>query len=69
MPAILRRHSVGLTWTEPGGMARAAHAVLDGERVWAWCTAGAALGAIQRLRRHPPDATTRLLLDLAAAAG
>jgi streptomycin 6-kinase len=38
---------------------------LDGGRVWGWCTAGAALGAIQHLRRHPPDAATRLLLDLA----
>jgi streptomycin 6-kinase len=42
---------------------------LDGDRVWGWCTSGAALGAIQRLRRHPPDAAARLLLDLAAAAG
>jgi hypothetical protein len=67
MAADLQRHSVGLTWTEPGGMARAAHAVLDGDRVWlvdpfddeAALTAAAQLGrpagVLQLLDRHNRD--------------
>jgi len=65
--AIVQRHSVGLTWTEPGGMARAAHALLDGERVWlvdpfddeAALSAAAGLGrpagVLQLLDRHNRD--------------
>jgi hypothetical protein len=67
MAANLQHHSVGLTWAEPGGMARAAHAVLDGERVWwvdpfddaAALTAAAELGRptgiLQLLDRHNRD--------------
>jgi streptomycin 6-kinase len=40
---------------------------LDGERVWGWCTATAVIIAVQHLRQHAPDATTDLLLHLAAA--
>ncbi|MFZ0039993.1 MAG: hypothetical protein WAK93_01695 [Solirubrobacteraceae bacterium] len=34
MAATLQRHSVGLTWTEAGAMARSAHALAAGDRVW-----------------------------------
>lgn len=30
----LQHHAVGLTWTESNGMARAAHALVDQQRVW-----------------------------------
>jgi len=67
VPAILQRHSVGLTWTETGGSARAAHALVDGERVWlvdpfedqaALSTAaelGRPAGVLQLLDRHNRD--------------
>jgi len=34
MPATLQHHPVGITWHETNAMARAAHAVRDGQRVW-----------------------------------
>jgi streptomycin 6-kinase len=42
---------------------------LDPDRLWDWCQAIAAALAILRLRRRPPDATTQLLLKLAASDG
>jgi streptomycin 6-kinase len=41
---------------------------LDGDRVWRWCLAAAVVVAVQRLRQHPPDEATGLLLDLAAGS-
>ncbi len=67
MSASLQRHPVGITWHETNAMARAAHAVRDGERVWlidpfedaAALEAAAALGepagVIQLLDRHQRD--------------
>jgi streptomycin 6-kinase len=40
---------------------------LDRDRLWGWCQATAAALAILRLRRRPPDATTQLLLEVAAS--
>jgi streptomycin 6-kinase len=40
---------------------------LDPDRLWGWCQATAAALAILQLRRRPPDATTRLLLEIAAS--
>jgi hypothetical protein len=34
MSASLHRHHNGITWVEAGWMARSAHAVVDGDRVW-----------------------------------
>jgi hypothetical protein len=34
MTATIHRHAAGLTWTETGGMMRAAHALADEGRVW-----------------------------------
>jgi streptomycin 6-kinase len=42
---------------------------LDPDRLWGWCQATAAALAILRLRRRPPDATTQLLLKIAASNG
>lgn len=42
---------------------------LDHGRLWGWCQATAAALAILRLRRRPPDATTQLLLKIAASNG
>jgi streptomycin 6-kinase len=39
---------------------------LDPDRLWGWCQATAPALAILRLRRRPPDATTHLLLEIAA---
>lgn len=39
---------------------------LDPGRLWGWCQATAAALAILQLRRRPPDATTQLLLEIAA---
>lgn len=39
---------------------------LDPGRLWGWCQATAAPLAILRLRRNPPDASTQLLLEIAA---
>ena len=41
---------------------------LDPGRLWGWCQATAAALAILQLRRRPPDATTQLLLEIAANA-
>ena len=40
---------------------------LDPDRLWGWCQATAAALAILLLRRRPPDATTQLLLEIAAS--
>jgi streptomycin 6-kinase len=40
---------------------------LDRDRLWGWCQATAAALAILLLRRRPPDATTQLLLKIAAS--
>ena len=40
---------------------------LDPGRLWGWCQATAAALAILQLRRRPPDATTQLLLEIAAS--
>jgi hypothetical protein len=67
MTATIHRHAAGLTWTEPGGMQRSAHALTDGERVWlvdpfqdaAALDAAAQLGrpvaVLQLLDRHNRD--------------
>lgn len=67
MPATLQHHPVGLTWHEDDAMARAAHAVSDGERYWlidpfehaaaleAAAQLGTAAGVIQLLDRHNRD--------------
>jgi hypothetical protein len=67
MSATLQHHSVGITGHETNAMARAAHAVRDGQRVWlidpfedaAALDAAAALGqpagVIQLLDRHQRD--------------
>ncbi len=70
MAAELHRHAVGLTWCETGGMTRAAHALLDGERVWlidpfdeedaltAAMELGQPAGVVQLLDRHARDCET-----------
>ena len=67
MSVSLQHHPVGITWHESSAMARAAHAVRDGETVWlidpfedaAALQAAAALGrpagVIQLLDRHQRD--------------
>ena len=67
MTASLQRHAVGITWTEPTGMKRSAHAVVDRERVWlidpfddaaalaAAAELGTPAGVIQLLDRHRRD--------------
>jgi streptomycin 6-kinase len=40
---------------------------LDRGRLWGWCQATAAALAILQLHRRPPDATTQLLLEIAAS--
>jgi hypothetical protein len=65
---MLRRHRVGITWTEPGAMARSAHAVADARgRVWmidpfedaealsAVAELGEPAGVLQLLDRHNRD--------------
>jgi streptomycin 6-kinase len=42
---------------------------LDPGRLWGWCQATAAALAILRLHRRPPDASTQLLLEIAASNG
>jgi hypothetical protein len=78
MTAIVQHHPVGITWHETNAMARAAHAVRDGERVWlidpfedaAALEAAAALGqpagVIQLLDRHQRDGE-RLAANLGVA--
>lgn len=67
MAVKLQRHAVGLTWVEQGGMARAAHALRDGARVWlvdpyenaealaAAAELGTPAGVLQLLDRHNRD--------------
>jgi hypothetical protein len=67
MNVTLQRHALGLTWIERNAMARAAHALTDGDRVWlidpyenaeALATAaalGTPAGVIQLLDRHNRD--------------
>ena len=67
MSATIQRHAVGVTWHESAGMARAAHAVADGERVWlidpfedaaaleAAAELGTPAGVLQLLDRHQRD--------------
>jgi hypothetical protein len=61
MTATIHRHAAGLTWTEPGGMQRSAHALADGERVWLVdpFQDAAALDAAAQL--GPPAAVLQLL--------
>jgi len=67
MSASVQHHSVGITWHESDAMARAAHAVRDGDRVWlidpfddaaalaAAAELGRPVGVIQLLDRHGRD--------------
>ena len=70
MSATLRRHAIGLTWTEPGTMVRSAHALREGERVWLVDpfedgpalrdaeSLGPVAGVFQLLDRHNRDCET-----------
>jgi hypothetical protein len=67
MDVKLQRHSLGITWVEQNAMARAAHALVDGERVWlidpyehapamsAAAELGPPAGVVQLLNRHNRD--------------
>jgi hypothetical protein len=67
MSATLHRHTAGLTWTEPGAMARSAHALVSQGGVWlidpfedspaiaAATELGEPAGVIQLLDRHNRD--------------
>jgi hypothetical protein len=67
MGAKLQRHALGVTWVEPGAMARAAHALLADQRVWlidpyedpaalaAAAELGTPAGVLQLLDRHNRD--------------
>ncbi len=67
MSTTLHPHSLGLTWTESGGMVRSAHAIAHGGRVWlvdpfedasaldAATQLGEIAGIIQLLDRHNRD--------------
>jgi hypothetical protein len=67
MEIQLQRHAVGLTWIERSAMARAAHALVDGQRVWlidpyenaealaAAAELGTPAGVLQLLDRHNRD--------------
>jgi len=67
MTVTLQRHQLGLTWVEEGFMARSAHALVGGERVWlidpfddqpaleAVSSLGPPAGVIQLLDRHNRD--------------
>jgi hypothetical protein len=70
MSATLHRHTAGLTWTEPGAMARSAHALVSEGGVWlidpfedppalaAAAELGEPAGVIQLLDRHNRDCET-----------
>jgi hypothetical protein len=70
MSAVVQQHAVGLTWSEPGGMARTAHALADDGRVWlidpfddqaaleATASLGRTAGVLQLLDRHNRDCKT-----------
>jgi hypothetical protein len=63
----VQRHAIGVTWVEQSAMARAAHALVDGGRVWlidpyedaealaAVATLGTPAGVLQLLDRHDRD--------------
>jgi hypothetical protein len=65
--ARLQRHALGVTWIEKGGMARSAHALAGGGRVWlidpfdyepglsAAAGLGELAGVLQLLDRHNRD--------------
>jgi len=67
MSVSVQHHPVGITWHESNAMARAAHAVRDGESVWlidpfedpaaleAAAALGQPVGVIQLLDRHARD--------------
>jgi hypothetical protein len=67
MSAILKRHALGVTWSEPAGMARAAHALRSDGRVWlidpfddepalqAAASLGRPAAVVQLLDRHNRD--------------
>jgi hypothetical protein len=63
----LQRHALGLTWVEQNAMARAAHALVEDQRVWlidpyedeealaAVAELGTPMGVVQLLDRHNRD--------------
>ena len=67
MAVKLQRHALGVTWIEQNAMARAAHALVDGGRVWlidpyedaealaAVAGLGTPAGVLQLLDRHNRD--------------
>lgn len=67
MAVKLQRHALGVTWVEPGVMARAAHGLLDDGRVWlidpyedaealaVVAELGTPAGVLQLLDRHNRD--------------
>ena len=67
MGVTLQRHALGVTWFEQHAMARAAHALVDGDRVWlidpyedagalaAAAELGTPAGVLQLLDRHNRD--------------
>jgi hypothetical protein len=67
MGVKLQRHALGVTWVEQGAMARAAHGLVDGGRVWlidpyedapalaAVAELGTPAGVVQLLDRHNRD--------------
>src|SRR5277367_116473 len=67
MGVTLQRHALGVTWVEQSKMARAAHALVDDQRVWlidpyedtealaAAAELGSPTGVLQLLDRHNRD--------------
>jgi hypothetical protein len=67
MAVTVQRHAIGVTWVEQNAMARAAHALVDGVRVWlidpyenaealaAVAELGTPAGVLQLLDRHNRD--------------
>ena len=67
MSVVVERHALGVTWREPAGMARAAHALESDERVWlidpfddepalqAAASLGRPAAVVQLLDRHNRD--------------
>jgi hypothetical protein len=67
MAVTIQRHALGVTWVEQSAMARAAHGLLDGDRVWlidpyedaealaAVAELGTPAGVLQLLDRHNRD--------------
>jgi hypothetical protein len=70
MGVSLQRHALGITWVEQNAMARAAHALVDDQRVWlidpyeneealvAAAELGTPVGVLQLLDRHNRDCKT-----------